>query len=190
MKQIVADCKRCEWHGINLPDKTRSCWRHMPQQWRVLSDSIDVLAKPIIGKDDGWPYGPNVDLRSRVEMTMWATSLGLRYFEPSSGHRRDAFMRGSGGQKIQEASWQDHVSVWKYQGTGRLACLVAHPYKAVGDDLASELDKVVSAAPLLRYEAREQGWYGTSTTMITIWRSDTVTNGLLLGRGQKEVSNG
>ena len=168
----VEGCKTCERDGIALPNAVFSCGKHMPQEWADLAISVNRLADPILGKDGVWPYGPNRILRSRVEMVMWAHSKNLRIFESRSGHRRDAFMRGSGGQKIERADWQDHVTLWKSRETGKLACLVAHPYKSLDAHLRAELDAVVEKAPLLTYEAREEGWYGSATTMITLWRED------------------
>lgn len=169
------DCHTCtSSYALNLPDYTRSCYRHAGEHWQRVWDATDARAESVLGKR-GWPYGPNIDLGSRLRLVAWADEHQLK----RSGITRDpakAIMYGTGRklkthgfQNFSNPFWMDHVTLWNRDG--KLACLLAQPY-AESDRWDDELKSLVQAYPELELHMGGQGsgWYGSGAISIELWR--------------------
>lgn len=120
---------------------------------------------------DRWPYGPNIDLTSRVRLVAWAkqhelkvarnsTPLCLTWLE--NGQCRGCEARGLGHDEF----LLDHMSGWTLNG--RPAVIVNHLYSVTGRDFEM-LTAAVREHPGLQVSMPGVGWYGHSTVQIEVW---------------------
>ncbi|SDI55118.1 hypothetical protein SAMN05421505_1687 [Sinosporangium album] len=132
-----------------------------------------------------WPYGPNIDLRSRVAMIEWAKGHGLRLARSSAplcptwleqGRCRGCDKRG-GHHHFR----LDHMSGWTRGGAP--AVIVNHPYGLGADDVRY-LDEATESG-LLTVSVPGAGWYGHSTIQVELWATaayDAATKARLTDR--------
>lgn len=128
----------CKNRGLFFPDRGKRCPRHQSAEDKTLVADLDRQAKPIIGGARGWPYGPNIDVRSRAGLVEWAESYGLKLARSSRSCTH--WLRGErcserDAHGDQRGGWRDHVTCWTY--AGEPAVVLAHPYGLQSDDVAS-----------------------------------------------------
>ena len=156
--------------GINSEELSRgtkwSRWWWLPSATYSATD-----AKAVGITRDNWPYGPNIDLNSRVRLVAWAKHRGLKVA------RRTAPMclrwlekgscRGCGHMSGHDVFRIDHMSGWTLDGVP--AVIVNHPYHLGNDDIKRLA--AVSENPALSVSSPGSGWYRASTIQIDVWNS-------------------
>ncbi|GAB4001776.1 hypothetical protein GCM10029992_38190 [Glycomyces albus] len=178
-------CAVGEGKGIVFDHQTgvRTCTRHFRAEQRALVMELDERGAAVGLKRDttsggvDWPYGPNIDVPSRLAMVTWAEGLGLRRATrqqlqcvcwPTSNRRSrcDCGFGESAFGKPDEI-W-DHVTHWKTR-RGERAVIVLQPY-GVTDTGRAILDRW-NAREDAYIEIRDDAWYGHGTTFIGIWNA-------------------
>jgi hypothetical protein len=167
----------CDRHGLNWPDGPRHCVRHATEEERALLDELDERGRaagisvgkivPEPGNRIAWPYGPNVDVGTRIRMLDWAEEHGLRLAQPR--HRclnwiRKGRCNGSGCYGSQPR-WMDHVTTWTRHGEP--AVFVAQPYNL--SEFDTEVLALLSEDPDLYVEIRGDAWYSEAAIFIGVW---------------------
>lgn len=165
--QDTPEC--CNWRGMVYPDGGKRCQRHVTKADRELVAELDRRAKPILAGQD-WPYGPNIDVRSRQRLVDWAEPIGLKRAKTSC-QELHWLRKGRCGVVActRMGRWMDHVTRWSLDG--RPAVLVAQPYGLMNDDVAA-LGQVAGFDDLIVHIGHRGGWYGYGTTFIELWRAD------------------
>ena len=156
--------------GINSEELSRgtkwSRWWWLPS---ATYSTADARAAGITR--DNWPYGPNIDLSSRVRMVAWAKERGLKAARLSAPlclkWLEKGTCRGCGTRSGHDEFRIDHVSGWTLDGTP--AVIVNHPYD-LGDDDIKRL-AAVSDNPALSVSSPGSGWYGAWTIQVDVWNS-------------------
>ncbi|MER7331788.1 MULTISPECIES: hypothetical protein [unclassified Micromonospora] len=161
------DC--CQHDGLFYPDGGKRCFRHSSPEDRALVADLDARAAAgrTLG-ERGWPYGPNIDVQSRMEMLSWAEQYGLRRAETRCQNLHWLRKGRCGVQRCDPLGrWADHVTRWSRNG--RPAVLVAQPYGLSNDQFAQ-----VAALndEELQVAVDGTGWYGHGTTFVQVWRVD------------------
>jgi hypothetical protein len=161
----------------------RTCARHFTAEQQALLAELDRRGAAIGLKRDtaegtlSWPYGPNIDVASRLAMVTWAEGLELRRAArqllncvcwPTSNRRsRCDCGLGETPHGKPDHIW-DHVTHWKHRSGGR-AVVVLQPYEltyagqAILDQWNTRED--------VHIEIRDDAWYGSGTTFIGIWNA-------------------
>ncbi|MGW6502947.1 hypothetical protein [Nonomuraea angiospora] len=133
----------------------------------------DAKAAGITGYNH-WPYGPNIDLTSRVRLVNWAKKHGLkvaRHDAPlclkwlENGRCRGCDVKGPGHDEFR----LDHMSGWTRNG--RPAVIINHPYFVTDRDFEL-LATAVRDHPGLRVSMPGFGWYGHATVQVEVWNKD------------------
>jgi len=175
----ASDCLRCHLSGLvfdrGTPAERRVCGRHTSPDDAALLDALDVRGRAIGIKRSRYPYGPNIDVDSRERMLDWAEAEGITA-APLERHvclswilerpcrRARCYLTTTARQQF-----ADHLSGWLRDG--KPAGLVSHPYaldKAGTDALAA-----ITTHHQLSLEVRGEGWYGSSTYQVAIWRAES-----------------
>ncbi|MEU8158128.1 hypothetical protein AB0B94_31120 [Micromonospora sp. NPDC048986] len=162
----------CEWRGLFYPDGQKRCFQHASAADRRLVAETTARAEEagVLDKQGDWPYGPNIDVRSRLALLEWAEYYELR--------RANTYCRGlhwllkgrCGVQVCNQrlGSWMDHVTRWTYKG--KPAVMIAQPYGVRSGDFASLAE--VEAEDTLNMWIKGGGWYGWGTVAVEVWRKD------------------
>ncbi|WP_435108857.1 hypothetical protein [Nocardiopsis synnemataformans] len=168
MELADPNCRSCKGHGLNFPDDTRACPAHTTPQWREHLADLDRRAKTVTAK--AWPYGPNVDVRARIDLLDWAEPLGVR----RSSNRCNALhwlrtgrCSSAVGSECTPFSWMDHTTSWMLDS--KPALVLTQPY-STADRLRERMGGLLRDEGL-RIEF-EPGWYGYGTIGAFIWRKD------------------
>lgn len=157
----------CTKRGWFLDDGRR-CHRHMTPADRTLVAELDKRAPGVGIKPDAWPYGADIDVRSRRRLLDWAEHYELRRSKTTCGgvcwlhsgrcQRSDCWTGHS--------RWMDHVTRWSRNG--KPALLLAQPYHLEVSQLRPLLDDEA-----LKVLVSARGWYGWGTVAIEVWRRET-----------------
>jgi hypothetical protein len=184
-------CKAGDGKGVVFDEQTsvRTCRHHLTAEQKALVEELDVRGITIgLRRDttDGtlnWPYGPNIDVPSRLAMVGWAEGLGLRRATgqqlncvcwPTSNRRsRCECGLGETAYGKPDHIW-DHVTHWKHRDGGR-AVIVLQPYN-VTDTGRAILDRWNTREDV-HIEIRDNAWYGHGTTFIGIWNARLAPQG-------------
>ncbi|WP_431897900.1 hypothetical protein [Nonomuraea sp. bgisy101] len=122
-------------------------------------------------KRDTWPYGPNIDLRSRVAMVAWAKRHGLRPARSTAPlcltWLEKGRCNGCDAPRGHTAFYLDHMSGWAKDGVP--AVIVNHPYHVSGSTVQwlSEAE----ARPGLHVSVPGRSWYSSATVQVEVWNS-------------------
>ncbi|WP_162794820.1 hypothetical protein [Nonomuraea lactucae] len=150
--------------GELSPGTKWSRWWWLPEATYSAAD-----AKLVGITGNNWPYGPNIDLRSRAQMVAWAKPLGLKLARSTAPlclkWLEAGRCRGCDSGGLHDEFHIDHMSGWTLNGTP--AVIVNHPYDLTGDtirDLAAAAE-----IPGLSVSSPGGGWYGNPTVQIEVW---------------------
>lgn len=167
----AAALRRAREHlGINSEELSRgtkwSRWWWLPSATYSTAD-----ARAVGITRDSWPYGPNIDLSSRVRLVAWAKHRGLRAAQRSAPlclkWLEEGSCRGCGTRSGHDEFRIDHMSGWTLDGIP--AVIVNHPYHLGADDIKRLA--AVSENPALSVSSPGSGWYRASTIQVDVWNS-------------------
>lgn len=118
-----------------------------------------------------WPYGPNIDLWSRVRVVSWAREHGLKVAPHGAPlcltWLEKGQCRGCGARGREHDGFRlDHMSGWTLNG--QPAVIVNHPYDLTDSDFGL-LAVTAEQHPGLRVSMPGAGWYGNATIQIEVW---------------------
>lgn len=162
----------CEWRGLFYPDGEKRCTRHASAADRRLVAGTSDRAEDagVLDKHGEWPYGPNIDMRSRLALLDWVEKRQLRRANTYCS-KLHWLLKGRCAVRVCNARlgpWMDHVTRWTRDG--KPAAMIAQPYRVWGDDFASLA--TIAATDGLEVHLDARGWYGWGTVAVEVWRSD------------------
>lgn len=161
------DC--CKHRGIFYPDGERRCYRHSSAEDRALVSDLDDRAKPILGSQPAWPYGPNIDVESRRWLLTWAERAELKLANTRC-QGLHWLRNGRCGVRLcnRLGHWMDHVTRWTRHG--KPALIIAHPYGLNHDDMREFGE--LAASDEWNIHVSGNGWYRHGTVSVEVWRRD------------------
>ncbi|GGM27890.1 hypothetical protein GCM10011608_10900 [Micromonospora sonchi] len=168
----------CEYRGLFYPGHIKRCRQHAtPEQRALAAETEDRAAALGVLAGQGWPYGPNIDVESRLRLLDWADANGLRLANTRC-QGLHWLTRGRCAVRIcnRLGHWMDHVTRWNWGG--RPALILAQPYHLTGD-CEAQLGQL--AADGLRVSVGDDGWYGWGTVAVEVWDADVYRRHLLAG---------
>lgn len=170
----------CSWcgkprRGVIFPVDGFVCHTCQDSGQRQWVRQVDDAARGVLRRDqDGvlWPYGPNIEMESRVALLDWA-----KFHDVKMPKKRTVCAHGlhwlSKGRCAHQRctknglpAFFDHTTLWSSRSTNKPALVFNQPY---GEVTQAEAVEFASAYEGLTAYVGNDGWYGYTTTAVYIW---------------------